>query len=404
MRIYTNKDVLTAARERIRYLFSEFENIVVSISGGKDSTVVFYLCLEAAKELNRLPLSVFWLDQEAEWQATADYVESIMTMPEVKPYWYQIPMVITNNASTLERYNYCWREGDEWIRDKHLISIKENNYGTDRFHELLVKIETKDFPKNTAIIGGMRAQESPTRMMTLGGAKTYKHITFGKKITKDKFVFHPIYDWEISDVWTYIHRYSIPYNKIYDLMYNYGVSYKDMRVSNLHHETSVQNLLLIQELEPETWVRIAKKIHGANAVSQLKMQAISCPDDLPYMFKDWQEYAFYLADKLIVEEQYKKMLFEKINSKKKLGFDYYSNASDYAKERYWKIIINTILVADYDFTKLGNQVRKQDYAFLNWLKSNKTEKFKSVPWSEITNDKYLSEPQKQQIWNILNSQ
>lgn len=374
------------------------------MSGGKDSTTVFNLCLEVAKEMGRLPLSVFWLDQEAEWQATADYVESIMTMPEVKPYWYQIPMVITNNASTFERYNYCWREGDEWMRDKHPISIKENNYGTDRFHELLKEIQKQSFPKNTCFVGGVRAQESPNRSNGVSNDATYKHITFGKKIDKTKFVFYPIYDWEISDVWKYIHQYNIPYNRIYDLMYCYGVNYIDMRVSNLHHETSVKNLLLVQELEPETWGKIVKKIHGANCISQLKMSAIECPNELPYMFKDWQEYAFYLADKLIVEEQYKNALFKVINGNGNTGFNWYSSASEKTILHYWKVIVTTILVADWDFTKIGNFAGRNDHIYIDWLNRKQYHKFKTKPFTEISKNRSLSEPQKQQIWNILNSQ
>lgn len=37
--IYQNKDVLTAAKERISYLFDEFESIIVSISGDRKSVV-----------------------------------------------------------------------------------------------------------------------------------------------------------------------------------------------------------------------------------------------------------------------------------------------------------------------------------------------------------------------------
>ena len=42
---YLDKDVLTAARERISYIFDNFEKIIVSVSGGKDSTVLCHLAL-----------------------------------------------------------------------------------------------------------------------------------------------------------------------------------------------------------------------------------------------------------------------------------------------------------------------------------------------------------------------
>jgi len=46
---------------------------IVSMSGGKDSAVIFELAKLIAAELGRLPLKCFWLDQEAEWLATEDY-------------------------------------------------------------------------------------------------------------------------------------------------------------------------------------------------------------------------------------------------------------------------------------------------------------------------------------------
>ena len=64
MKIYSKKNVLDAAYERINYLFDEFENVVIGFSGGKDSTTVLNLALKVATEKNRLPLSVLWIDQE----------------------------------------------------------------------------------------------------------------------------------------------------------------------------------------------------------------------------------------------------------------------------------------------------------------------------------------------------
>ena len=48
-----DKNVLTAAKERISYIFDNFDNIVVSISGGKDSTVLAHLALTEAHKRGR---------------------------------------------------------------------------------------------------------------------------------------------------------------------------------------------------------------------------------------------------------------------------------------------------------------------------------------------------------------
>lgn len=117
MKIYSKQNVFDAALDRIRYLFDEFPNVVVGYSGGKDSTVCFHLAMMIAKEKDRLPLNVMWIDQEAEWQGTVDMCEKVMTYPDVKPYWFQMPIVITNNASSYERFFYCWAKEREnnWI-------------------------------------------------------------------------------------------------------------------------------------------------------------------------------------------------------------------------------------------------------------------------------------------------
>jgi hypothetical protein len=59
MKILPEKNVFDAALDRIRYLFDEFPNIVVGMSGGKDSTVAFELAMRVTRERGRLPLEGF---------------------------------------------------------------------------------------------------------------------------------------------------------------------------------------------------------------------------------------------------------------------------------------------------------------------------------------------------------
>ena len=131
-------------------------------------------------------------------------------------------------------------------------------------------------------------------------------------------------------------------------MYRNGVSLNDMRISNLHHETAIQALLLVQEIEPITWNKIAKRIDGANAIKHIQKNSFVCPKELPYMFKSWKEYAEHLANNIIQEEKNKKILFKYIENKHKIYSD------ELIQKAFYKTIINTILSSDWDFTKLAN--------------------------------------------------
>jgi len=397
MQIYLNKSVLEAAKERISFIFDEFEDVVVTFSGGKDSTVCFWLTLEEATKRNRLPLKVMWIDQEAEWEGTVKFIETIMKRTDVQPMWFQIPMVITNNASTFERYSYCWdeKQKDKWIHPQVDISIKENIYGTNRFHELFHAIMQKEFKgKKVCTISGVRAEEAPKRKMGLTNDKTYKWVTWASKLKeKNQYTFYPLYDWSYTDIWKYIQDNNIEYNRVYDEMYRRGMNISEMRISNVHHETAVQTLLQIQEIEPQTWEKISKKITGANTIKHLKNKSYQVSKELPYMFNDWEEYAYHLAENLIHEQQYRELLYKKIQAKNiKESSEFYKKNKN-ANDSYWKVIINTILSADWDFSKLENFFMSPQAISMRMYHLNRTDKWKD----NAIQYKFLNEDEKQKV-------
>ena len=302
-RIYLKESVWDAALARIRWLYDEFAHIIVDHSGGKDSDIVLRLAVIVAEERGRLPVDALFIDQEAEWQATIDHVRVIADDPRVRMHWLQMPIRLFNATSVTDAWLRCWdpAKQSEWIRPKEPDAIHENTYGTEVFAEVFAAFQAKHFPNDPSThIAGVRAEESPARAMGLTMYETYKGETWGKVENKKRqhYAFYPIYDWSYTDVWKAIHDNGWPYNRLYDVMYQYGVPTVQMRVSNVHHETAVRSLFYLQEVEPETWERITARLAGINSAGQLQMQFFK-PRELPFMFKDWREYRDHLLENLI---------------------------------------------------------------------------------------------------------
>jgi len=52
-KVYLQKNVLEASRERISKVFDNFEKYYISFSGGKDSSVMTHLVLDEARKRNK---------------------------------------------------------------------------------------------------------------------------------------------------------------------------------------------------------------------------------------------------------------------------------------------------------------------------------------------------------------
>ena len=358
-KIYKPLNVYDAAIKRINYLFDEFEEVVVGFSGGKDSTCVLNLALEVAEQRNRLPLKVMFLDQEAEWQHVIDYVEEIMEDKRVEPMWFQIPLKLFNATSNKDHWLECWNPKDEenWMRPKVDYSYKENIYGTERFHEMFQAIFEHHFKDQKACyLAGVRTEESPARFLAVTSDATYKYLTFGKKLNRkmNHFTFYPIYDWSFTDVWKSIHDKGWAYTKIYDYQYMHGIAINSMRVSNLHHETAVESLYYLEEIEKDTWNKLTKRLSGIATAGKLGRDNFLKIKELPFMFRDWIEYRDHLVDNLITDPKHQEIFktrFDKMDTKYDMEFH---------KDRLTKVQINSILANDFEFTKLSNWERHPD--------------------------------------------
>jgi len=351
-RLYLLTNVWEEGLKRFRWLFDEFDDICVNISGGKDSDVVYHLAMMVAEEKGRLPLDVMWIDQEAEWDATVRHCRELLNDPRVRPHWLQVPFREFNATSPWDPWLHAWdpaREAD-WMREKEPNSYHDNIFGEDRFSALFDGFVRYTWPKgHLAQIAGVRAEESPGRRKGLTIHNTYKGATWGYQSPDPRgyYIFYPLYDWTYSDIWKAIFSNGWSYNEMYDRYYQYGISPMRMRISNLHHEQAVTSLYIMQEMEPETHEKLTKRLSGANTFNILGEAGMK-PTKLPFMFRSWVEYRDHLLDNLIIDEDNRRTF--------KADFARW-DAKYQHDEKVFDLLVQTeidaILVNDYHGTKLG---------------------------------------------------
>ena len=298
---FIDQDVYSKAIERINYLYASFDKVVVSFSGGKDSTAVLNCTLEVAKERNQLPLEVVFFDEEAIHPTTIDYVKRVSENPDIDLKWYCLEVKHRNACSNEEPFWYTWDadKKDLWVRELPEEAITEHpkfKKGMS-FQEFCPYIYDKKDGR-IAMLTGIRTEESLRRYQVIASKKNDVFLNSKAENGMNQYRAFPIYDWSSKDVWLAVHKFGWDYNTTYDIFNQtkWHNKFLTQRVCPPYGEEPLRGLWVYSECFPELWHKMLYRVKGvATAWRYANTELYSSASEKPDHLK-WSQYARVILD------------------------------------------------------------------------------------------------------------
>ena len=332
-------NVLQAAEKRLELIFKDFDNVLVAFSCGKDSGVLLSLAYRYAKEHDLLhKLAFYYEDYEAGYKYTSEYAERVFRDLKVeRKFWLCLPISAACSVSMYEPRWIPWDldKKDIWVRP---MPVGEYVVNQDNCPYPFVK-GTKGFDAriqfsewfssqygNTAVLIGLRAQESLTRRAIFTSQHRrfmHKGLVYSKKLQENLCNFYPLYDWQTEDIWRCNAKYGFDYNKIYDLYYQAGLNVDQMRVASPFHQSGQNDLKLYRVIDPHGWGKMVGRVNGCNfggiygGTSAMGWKKITKPAHFT-----WKQYAEFLISTLpeVVKKNFLKHLTRLMKSWEEQGY------------------------------------------------------------------------------------
>lgn len=285
----TGKNVYEEALDRMRVTFDLFDNVGVSFSGGKDSTAALQVALAVAREKDRLPLKVFFVDEETATPSTVEYVERVSQDPDVDLYWIAIPLQHRGGYSSEEPSIFPWAREDrhKWLRTppeqaivlEDIIDWYQDPMGLDgksggdpltrpSLSPIANMFFRHAFPTGSiAQVLGIRVDESFVRRKAIANATSHVDHFIKRRSNSRLAKVYPIYDWKVADIWTAAAQFGWDYNEMYDLMEMQGIAPNRQRVGNFFGSEGLRDLDGLSELFPEHYEKFLDRFKGVRTVA-----------------------------------------------------------------------------------------------------------------------------------------
>lgn len=274
------KNVYQLTQERIETVFNEFDNIYVSFSGGKDSSIILNMCIDYMRKNGiKRKIGVFHMDYEVQYNTTIDYIDRTFKNNKdlLEIYRICVPFKVSTCTSM---YQTFWRPWDNdsknlWVRKmpKNAFTEKDFSFYDEEMWDYEFQVLFSQWhhnhkqAKKTCCFIGIRTQESINRWRAIHYNKTrhrYRNHMWTHMNFTNIYNAYPIYDWLTTDVWTANGKFCWDYNKLYDLFYKAGVPLEKQRVASPFISAAQESLSLYRAIDPDMWGKMICRVNGVN--------------------------------------------------------------------------------------------------------------------------------------------
>ncbi|HBT4924928.1 phosphoadenosine phosphosulfate reductase [Klebsiella pneumoniae] len=363
-------NVLDAALLRLEWIFDTFQKVCLSFSGGKDSSVLFHLAASVARCKGK-KFDVLFIDWEAQFSMTIEHIQTMkVRYADVTNHfwWVALPLSTVNGVSQYQPEWIAWETGVEWVRQPPSEAITSPDFFP--FYRYAMTFE--DFVpafsewlsqgKSLASLIGIRTDESLHRYMALTSQTKLRFSPETPWTTASfsgfGYTCYPLYDWKTRDIWIFNGKTKLPFNPLYDLMYQAGVPLRSMRVCEPFGPEQRRGLWLYHVLEPATWEKLCRRVCGAHSGG---LYANETGDYYALRKKickpahhTWKSYAMFLLESLPEKtaEHYRNKIAVYLRWYQTRGFpddipDEQDNDLGYRDIPSWRRICKTIIKNDF---------------------------------------------------------
>lgn len=263
-KLYTNTDVVTAAKARLEHVYNAFDEVWLQFSGGKDSTACLYLMKQFHEEHNLGPVNIIFRDEEMVSPSVVRFVEWVFDQPWVNGEWYCLPQ--GQEIWVLGKREFVLLWSPERAKEGRLVRPMPKNAITAADFDVDPNFpipETIDYYTmrgkrgNVAFITGVRASESMIRFRSCVQKLNENYIVTPYQLPRGiplKFA-KVIYDWESNDVLKFINDAGGKYCDFYDYA---NVAEGNPRVGIPLHSVAIRRIKDVVNTEPEFYDRLVE--------------------------------------------------------------------------------------------------------------------------------------------------